>query len=170
VGGCCGTTPEHISKLNQLLITEESNLSSQESPIDYMVGKNKVLAVNKDLSETKVWQIELNEDNEAWKQIQAGDSDLLIDSIFDIDSDKMKLAYIHVPGLREPDINKFQQFLQILSSYWPNPIAANLTSPLLAEVFLQTVPGRALVESSCQSIEMKTIVAKNGGIFQTASF
>jgi 5-methyltetrahydrofolate--homocysteine methyltransferase len=165
IGGCCGTTPHHIQTLRQR-IHHSRNLYHPEITEDYLVGKKTLFPVTIPFARSEVWRLKLENGTPLWDKFLAGDEDNLVDTLFDIDDSRYKMIEIDGSTLTAADSQPFKKLIQLLVTYWPNPITAQLNHPGLIAVFLQNNPGRSLVKINSNSAELMPTILRNGGIIK----
>ncbi len=164
IGGCCGTTPEHIRLLRELLDQTEINSISPGTE-DYLVGKSTLMdtvAINNPAS---IWKLNLGPKEPLWQEICKGNPDPLIDQLLEIDSEQFSLIEIDGIALNHQDIEGFQTLVSAVSTYWPHPIGAKLTSESLIKALLMGNSGRSYVIPPFKNDALIESISKYGGYF-----
>jgi hypothetical protein len=165
IGGCCGTTPDHIRSIKSLL-DQVGVVDYQQSPsIDYLVGKNS-LVESGTVDKNAVWRFQLSDDDDLWRQLCQGNSDPLIDQLLEIDSDQYKLIELDGSNLNEANLQSFKELVLIVSTYWPHPIGAKLNSEPLVKALLTGNSGRSYVITDSQDSQIIRTITNFGGINQ----
>ena len=147
IGGCCGTTPEHIRELAKL--TKGALLESSE-PMEYMaltsareavitLSSSPVAVIGERINPTgkKKLQAELREGKFTMVQTMARDQKKCGASMLDINA-----------GM--PGIDEKETLLRMISLIAPQsslPLVIDTTDPEAAEKALRYYPGRALLNS-----------------------
>ncbi|MGE5582669.1 MAG: homocysteine S-methyltransferase family protein [Bacillota bacterium] len=163
IGGCCGTTPEHIKLLTSGLTNIRSG-GHRPLASDYLVGKGSLIPVA-EISETEVYRFRPEPQNQLWAALCQGNSDPLIDFLLALDPNQIKVFQIEGPFLTDSDAANFQELLNLLVTYWPNPISAGLNAGLLIEILLTQTPGRTLVMTDSNKPELNRMISRFGGVF-----
>ncbi len=169
VGGCCGTTPEHIRELaansrrfNPVKPLVES-LSAVSSSRGYCLlgGNNPFAVVGERINPTgkKAFQAELREGS--WNLLRE----------FAISQNEKGAAILDVnfglSGIDEKE--KMCQALNVLAPLCPRPLCIDSVKPEVIEAALRVYPGRAMVNSISAEKEriekILPIAAKYGAMF-----
>jgi methionine synthase I (cobalamin-dependent) len=164
IGGCCGTSPEHIRELRQRSAALLYQVSSNQSQ-DYLVSKSMLIPAQLEHQPSEVYLLELDAYSELWNQFISGSEDSLIDLIFEIDSQSVQVIRIQANELDAQYRESFRSLVQVLATYWPNLVKAELTDPDLIQIFLSHIPGRAMV---CGESDPRLIARteRYGGVYQ----
>jgi methionine synthase I (cobalamin-dependent) len=165
IGGCCGTSPEYIKLLADTL--QNNPVSHQPIKVDdYLTGKNTMIPGSVPISKSEVWEIKLEPKNGFWNEFCRGNIDPVIDTILNLDPGQNKVMEINGLSLGDSDLDCFQKLIQVLTTYWPNPINASLSSANLIRVFLTNCPGRSVVTADPDNAGLVRAIKTCGGIFR----
>jgi 5-methyltetrahydrofolate--homocysteine methyltransferase len=165
IGGCCGTTPEHIRLLKGLLNQEENHYIPANTE-DYLVGKSSLTNPAAIQNPALVWRLNLESEEALWKEIYSGNPDPLIDRLLEIDSEQYQLIEINGEALSNQDLEYFKNLVNAVSTYWHHPIGAILTSEPLIKALLTGNSGRSYVITSPKNTALIEIISKYGGYYQ----
>jgi 5-methyltetrahydrofolate--homocysteine methyltransferase len=167
IGGCCGTTPEHIKLLKALLDHEKFDLF-QPSIDDYLVGKSSVANMTSICDQAAVWRFRLRQGEPLWDEICHGNSEPMIDQLLEIDPNQYRIIELDGLSLSEMEFDSFRELISVVTTYWPNPISAKLNSGSLIKTLLTRNSGRSLVITASENTELIKNISKFGGVFQAA--
>ncbi len=88
-GGCCGTTPDHITALSQMIAKKQTRQSGRPAQLPAMISSGRrYLSVDQDLLKDM-------------DRIKIDDPDSLIDELLDIDDNEMSACLLELPDLSE---------------------------------------------------------------------
>lgn len=147
IGGCCGTTPEHIKALKSKL-SPNPKIERPHTPKTALTSRNKTIYIGEGLPTTiigerinptgrKAMAADIRSGNiisvkkEALAQVKAGAH------ILDVN--------MGVPGINQPEV--MRSVIEQLSILVDTPLAIDTTDPESLEAGLRAFPGRALVNS-----------------------
>ncbi|HBE79540.1 MAG TPA: hypothetical protein DDW65_17445 [Firmicutes bacterium] len=167
IGGCCGTSPEHIRLLRKLLDYEDFSYQPPQAP-DYLVGKSSVTNIATVGDHKAVWRVSFGPGEPLWEDIRKGNLEPFTDQLLEIDPDQYSRIELDGLGLTEADLKFFQELVTIVTTYWPHPISAKLNSDLLIKALLTGTSGRALVIAPAKNSQLIKTIAQFGGISQIA--
>ena len=168
IGGCCGTTPEHIQLLKGLLDQAKYYYRHPQKE-DYLVGKSSITNTAVINNPATVWRLNLGPEEFSWREICRGNSDPLIDELLEIDSEQFKLIEINGIDLNDRDLEGFQNLVNAVSTYWPHPIGAKLASEALIKALLTGNSGRSYVITPSKNTALTESISKYGGLCQPAN-
>jgi 5-methyltetrahydrofolate--homocysteine methyltransferase len=166
IGGCCGTTPQHIEKLHAAVKNLQPR-SYVPYPVTRIAGRTSTIFISHNLPPIIVGErinptgrSKLAEDirsgsmslvrKEAIEQVQAGAAALDVN--------------MGVPGIDEP--NAMKEAIQIIQSLTGVPLSIDTTNPEALEVGLRYFCGKALINSinaEDQALENLLPIAKKYG-------
>lgn len=162
IGGCCGTTPDHIRQLKRLLDQAEIDYKPPQA-IDYLVGKSSVTN-SVTIGDQAIWRLQLGQDGPLWRELNQGNPDPLIDQLLEINPSQYKLIELDGSNLNEADLQSFRELVSVVTTYWPHPIGAKLNSELLIKALLTRNAGRSYVITDPQNSQLIQSISKFGGI------
>ncbi len=148
IGGCCGTTPDHIKAIRQAVDQLPDHKPTRYSPFTALTSRTRTVIlgaqhapviIGERINPTgrKALAADIKDGNfitvkkEALAQIKAGAG------ILDVN--------MGVPGLNQ--VSTMQQAIQDLSTLVDVPLAIDTTDPATLEAGLKAYPGRALINS-----------------------
>jgi 5-methyltetrahydrofolate--homocysteine methyltransferase len=167
IGGCCGTTPEHIRLLRELLDhADKSYLPPQTD--EYVVGKSSMTNTVAIDNPQDIWYFTPGPEEPLWQEIGRGNPEPFIDQLLEIDPEQFKLIEINGVNLNVQDLQGFGDLVAIISTYWPHPIGAKLISEPFIQALLTANSGRSYVISSPQNKVLIESISKYGGLYYPA--
>jgi 5-methyltetrahydrofolate--homocysteine methyltransferase len=165
IGGCCGTTPEHIATLAGQVKNLEL-VVSQPTKVNYLVGKKTILPIDQTIDLGLAWIFIANTASSVWSALIAGDPDPFIESISDATADsKLQHAYIDAGAVPLNQPAEIVELARTVNAFWPYPVIFETNEPSHARVFLSNISGRALITSSSVSNILTDEVLKYGALF-----
>jgi methionine synthase I (cobalamin-dependent) len=167
IGGCCGTTPEHIKILKKLLDQESVNFN-QPPVADYLVGKNSLTSIASINNQAGIWRFQLRPGEPLWEELCGGNSEPLIDKLLEIEPEQYQLIELDGLSLDESDLKSFQELVSIVTTFWPNLMSAKLNSELFVKALLTRNSGRSLVIADAQNTGLMKSISKFGGVYQAS--
>lgn len=147
-GGCCGTTPEHIKAIKEILPSLPASARAEISPFTALTSRTNSVFIGDAYAPVKIGErINPTGRKKLREDIQAGSF---------VSVKKEALEQIHagthvldvnmgVPGINQIDAMK-NAILQ-LSVLCPTPLSIDSTDPKVIEAALKIYPGRPLINS-----------------------
>lgn len=148
IGGCCGTTPDHIKAIRQAVDHLPEQMLTRNSPFTALTSRTRTVTLGAQYAPViigerinptgrKALAADIKDGNfitvkkEALAQIKAGAG------ILDVN--------MGVPGINQ--VTTMKQAIEDLSSLVDVPLAIDTTDPATLEAGLKAYPGRALINS-----------------------
>src|SRR5205807_5346575 len=148
VGGCCGTTPEHIKALSERVSGKTPSTRPQRRPphLSSMIAATPLV---QDPSPTLVGErVNSQGSRKAKEMLLADDYDGLVTVAEDQVSGGAHVLDVCVALTeRQDEDEQMRQVVKRISLTQPAPIQVDSTEPDVIDTALQQIPGRAIVNS-----------------------
>ena len=149
VGGCCGTTPEHIRQLADKVHRLEPAWSAKE-PQAYLASPTEAVAIEQEPVPFLIGERLNAQGSRAFKRLLlAEDFDAMLQIARDqVESGAHGLDVSVAVTERSDEGEMMRKLVKRLSLEVPVPLIIDTTEPDVAEAALQTAPGRCLINST----------------------
>ena len=149
VGGCCGTTPEHIRQLADKVHRLEPAWSAKE-PQAYLASPTEAVAIEQEPVPFLIGERLNAQGSRAFKRLLlAEDFDAMLQIARDqVESGAHGLDVSVAVTERSDESEMMRKLVKRLSLEVPVPLIIDTTEPDVAEAALQTAPGRCLINST----------------------
>jgi len=168
IGGCCGTTPEHIRALKNTLfsckpkLVQRTSISAVSSARAHVVleSRNKVAIIGESINPTRRKALQ--------QELLDGKTSFVRELAKQQESEGAELLDVNVgaPGVDEK--KSLSEVLNVLSVTSALPLVIDSSDIVAVEKALRIYPGRALINSISAERKMNTllkIAAKYGAMF-----
>ncbi len=163
VGGCCGTTPEHIAALHQA--TANLALTPRDTaPKTRIATGNSVFELTDDVS---IGNLCASDNQDFADALSAGDIDAIVDEAMDLQDDGAEILKLNVctDGINEAQV--YKEIICHLQSMISLPLCFESENVAALETALRHYNGKALVSApkdASQLQQLLPLIKKYGGV------
>ncbi|MFV0465714.1 MAG: homocysteine S-methyltransferase family protein [Lachnospiraceae bacterium] len=169
IGGCCGTTPEHISQLYQL-IQGEVPLKRIQEPKRYLTSERRTVELNLD-GPLQIIGERINPTGKRFLQeeLLEGNLDSVMDLAQEQEADGAAILDVNLGMNGIDEIALMKEAIYEIGSVTNLPLCFDSSDPKVLEAALRIYPGRALINSISLEPEkfqqLIPIASKYGAMF-----
>jgi len=170
IGGCCGTTPEYISKVSRIAKGKKSCESTEKNQDLALSSYRRTVFIGRGLPVCLIGEgINPTGKKKLSEELKQGSMDLVVELALDQTDQGAQVLDINagIPEIDEKEI--LTQIVKTLSPMVQVPLCLDSSSPEALESALRVYPGRALLNSvSAEKSKLERILpiaAKYGAAF-----
>lgn len=163
VGGCCGTTPQHISEISKTIAAAAFS-KNNDTVGDYISSMRTILPVGK---QYKAAIISAENNQKIRDDILNGETDEIMELVLDAQADEADIIYLSACA---PDIDEkkaLYELTNIITQMVHIPLCFVSSSPEAVEAALRVYPGRAMVKCIHEvKKDMSVVIDKYGAVIR----
>lgn len=170
VGGCCGTTPEHIRMLSQIAKELQANRVYHKEPIRYLASEKMTVTFGIDNPFLVIGE-RINPTGKKKLQAKLREGSLDLVENFAIEQEEMQADFLDI-NMGMSGIDEKEMMLKAIETVTANvklPLVLDSSHVDVIEAALRNYPGRALINSiSLEKVKMEgmlPLARKYGAMF-----
>ncbi len=164
VGGCCGTTPEYIAKVAELLRTSDnvcSEYQPQKPDIDYITSVSQKIGFE-ELGTALVGRIDASRDEGLKAALEAGDIGAVTDACMDLLDEEWDIILIDIDSLEDKAALLMEGVVKEAQTYLKQPFIIKSGDLKALDAGLRIYKGRGGFIS--KNLEVKNKLDKYGAV------
>ncbi len=164
VGGCCGTTPEYIAKVAELIKSyqnEYGECSDRKPDVDYITSASSKISFDA-VSTASIGRIDASRDGELKAALEAGDMGTVTDACMDLLDEEWDIIFIDIDSLEDKAAMLMEGIVKEAQTYLRQPFIIKSNDLKALEAGLRVYKGRAGYISN--NLEAENILGKYGAV------